>query len=148
MCMLTIASLLVVTTVAPCPAAGARPGGKWECRTVSTRLLPTWARTGFHGSYRARYELGRHALIAAIMFTPTLGAGPGVESNKILWVSRPTLKTPDDLVIVATHQSGTEVTLTVPGGPGPSGIGLPKAGCWHLDLSWSGHRDQLALRFR
>jgi hypothetical protein len=35
----------------------------------------------------------------------------------------------------------------VPGGPGPSIINLPAPGCWTLHLSWSGHRDELKLRY-
>jgi hypothetical protein len=36
---------------------------------------------------------------------------------------------------------------TVPGGPGPSGIALPKAGCWRMSLAWSGRTDQLELKY-
>jgi hypothetical protein len=35
----------------------------------------------------------------------------------------------------------------VPGGPGPSIIDLPAPGCWTLRLSWSGHTDELRLRY-
>jgi hypothetical protein len=33
------------------------------------------------------------------------------------------------------------------GGPGPSITDLPAPGCWTLRLSWSGHTDELKLRY-
>jgi len=39
------------------------------------------------------------------------------------------------------------VTRQVAGGPGPSIIDLPAAGCWSVNLSWSGHHDHLTLRY-
>ena len=37
--------------------------------------------------------------------------------------------------------------LTIPYGPGPSYVNCPAAGCWTLNLSWSGHRDRVELRY-
>ncbi len=34
-----------------------------------------------------------------------------------------------------------------PAGPGLSTIDLPAPGCWTLHLSWSGHTDELKLRY-
>jgi hypothetical protein len=69
-------------------------------------------------------------------------------SNKILWVSRIPFAAPDPLVITATLAGGTRtVTVSVPGGPGPSTIDLPAPGCWTFHLSWSGHTDELKLRY-
>jgi hypothetical protein len=68
--------------------------------------------------------------------------------DKILWVSKIPLAAPDPLVIVATLAGGTRtVTVSVPGGPGPSIINLPVPGCWTFHLSWSGHTDELKLRY-
>ncbi len=69
-------------------------------------------------------------------------------SNKILWVSRIPLVAPDPLVINAVLAGSTRTaTVSVPGGPGPSIIDLPAPGCWTLHLSWSGHTDELRLRY-
>ena len=69
-------------------------------------------------------------------------------NNKILWVSRVPLITVDPLIIRATLAGSTrEATMYVPGGPGPSIIDLPAPGCWTLHLSWSGHTDELQLRY-
>ncbi len=69
-------------------------------------------------------------------------------SNKILWVSRVNEGVLTPLRIRATLD-GTNQTVTrqVAGGPGPSIIDLPAAGCWSFNLSWSGHHDHLALRY-
>jgi hypothetical protein len=69
-------------------------------------------------------------------------------TNKILWVSKIPLAAPDPLVIRATLADGTRpVTVSVPGGPGPSIINLPAPGCWTFHLTWSGHSDELKLRY-
>ena len=39
------------------------------------------------------------------------------------------------------------VRRALPGGPGPSIIDLPAAGCWRLTLRWSGRSDVLDLRY-
>ncbi|MEU8262583.1 hypothetical protein AB0C02_18360 [Micromonospora sp. NPDC048999] len=67
------------------------------------------------------------------------------------WVSRPAPTPSDptsgtDLSITATLDGvGTRLTREVRGGPGPSIIDLPHAGCWHLDLRWSGRTDAMDL---
>ena len=69
-------------------------------------------------------------------------------SNKILWVPRIPLTGPDPLVIKATLAGGARTAaVSVPGGPGPSITDLPAPGCWTLHLSWSGHTDELKLRY-
>lgn len=72
----------------------------------------------------------------------------GAEANKILWVSKVSLQPGSPLRIRATL-TGTDRTVTrqVLGGPGPSYVNMPAAGCWIMNLSWSGHQDQLALRY-
>ena len=68
--------------------------------------------------------------------------------NKILWVSRVVAMLPDPLRIQATlHGTGRTATREVTGGPGPSIINLPTAGCWSFNLSWAGYQDHLELRY-
>ncbi|GAA4581362.1 hypothetical protein GCM10023194_12370 [Planotetraspora phitsanulokensis] len=117
---------------------------------VPSRVLPQWARTGFTDAEpRMPYVLGDQGDIAAIIFGYPLAAPPLPDrSNKILWVSRVPLDPGDPLRIEARLDgSGTAVERTVLGGPGPSGIDLPRSGCWHLTLRWSGHTDTMALRY-
>jgi hypothetical protein len=114
--------------------------------------LPVWARSGFSPPDQAMpHVMGEAGNIVAILWadrdalhSPAL---PG-RSNKILWVSRIPFTAPDPLVITATLEGGTRtVTVSVPGGPGPSTIDLPAPGCWTFHLSWSGHTDELKLRY-
>jgi hypothetical protein len=114
--------------------------------------LPLWARAGFSPPDQAMpHVLGEAGNIVAILWatrdalhSPPLPDG----NNKILWVSRIPFTTPDPLVIRATLAgSARTATVSVPGGPGPSTIDLPAPGCWTLHLSWSGHTDELKLRY-
>jgi hypothetical protein len=116
---------------------------------VPSRVLPPWARRGFTAAEpRMPYVLGAHGDIAAILFGNPLAAPPRPDlANKILWVSR-TSPSPGPLSIEARLDgSRTVVTRTVPGGPGPSIIDLPRSGCWHLTLTWARQTDTLDLRY-
>jgi hypothetical protein len=114
--------------------------------------LPVWARSGFSPPDRPMpHVMGEAGNIVAVLWanrdalhSPSLPD----RSNKILWVSRIPLVALSPLVIRATLAGGTRaVTVSVPGGPGPSIIDLPAPGCWTLHLSWSGHTDELKLRY-
>lgn len=66
-------------------------------------------------------------------------------ANKILWVSR---VSSGPMTIRATLAGSTRTdTVDLPDGPGPSSVDMPAPGCWTLHLSWSGHTDQLSLRY-
>jgi hypothetical protein len=96
------------------------------------------------------HVMGAQGKIVAILWAPhdALHAPPlANQANKILWVSRLDVQ-PGPLTIQATL-NGTDRTATrvLPDGPGPSYVDLPAAGCWTLNLSWSGHRDQVELRY-
>jgi hypothetical protein len=97
------------------------------------------------------HVMGEAGNIVAILWAPSdaLHSPPLQDrNNKILWVSRVPFVAPDPLIIKATLAGRTRtVTVSVPGGPGPSTIDLPAPGCWTLHLSWSGHTDELKLRY-
>jgi hypothetical protein len=114
--------------------------------------LPVWARAGFTPADQAMpHVMGQAGDIVAILWanrdalhSPSLPD----RRNKILWVSRVPLAAPYSLVIKATLAGSTRTaTASVPGGPGPSIINLPAPGCWTFHLSWSGHTDELKLRY-
>jgi hypothetical protein len=114
--------------------------------------LPVWARSGFTPADLAMpHVMGEAGSIVAILWAPRDALhSPSLpdRSNKILWVSRIPLVAPNPLVINATLADSTRTaTVSVPGGPGPSIINLPAPGCWTLHLSWSGHTDELKLRY-
>jgi hypothetical protein len=95
--------------------------------------------------------LGAHGDIVAILWAKknALHAPPLPDvGNKILWVSKIPLRPLNPLKIHAVLATTDQTFDTsVLGGPGPSIIDLPTAGCWTLDLSWSGHTDQVRLRY-
>jgi hypothetical protein len=95
------------------------------------------------------YVMGARGDIVAILWADPLHAPPlAARSNKILWVSRLDGQLAAPLWIRATlNGTGRAVTREVAGGPGPSIIDLPAAGCWSFALSWSGHQDHLELRY-
>ena len=114
--------------------------------------LPVWARSGFSPPDQAMpHVMGKAGNIVAILWASRDALhSPPLQSrnNKILWVSRVPLNVPDPLIIKATLAGSTRTaTEYVPGGPGPSIIALPAPGCWTLHLSWSGHTDELQLRY-
>jgi hypothetical protein len=118
---------------------------------VSTGALPTWARAGFSDDGSGvPHVLGRGGAIVAVLFGGTLSAPPAPDrSNKILWVPRTVAAAGDPLRITARLDGTTEaVSREVAGGPGPSIIDLPRPGCWHLGLAWSGNTEAMDLTYR
>jgi hypothetical protein len=97
------------------------------------------------------HVMGQAGDIVAILWAPRDALrSPALpdRTNKILWVSRVPVVAPYRLVIKATMAgSRRTTTATVPGGPGPSRVDVPAPGCWTFHLSWSGHTDQLSLRY-
>jgi hypothetical protein len=145
------AFLAVVALVAAAPAGAARR----PCTaTVDQGVLPAWARAGFSDPKpRLPHVLARGGtILAAIFGYPLLSPPSQTRSNKILWVARVTPQRPSDLRIAAQRLEGSTpvgapVARRVMGGPGPSIIDLPAAGCWRLTLRWSGRIDTLDLRY-
>jgi hypothetical protein len=120
---------------------------------VVTAVVPAWARAGFTDPNPvAAYEVGRSAKIAAILFGNPLTVPPPTDhQNKILWVMRDPVAA-SSLEISAQRMQGAAaigdpVTQTVAGGPGPSTVNLPVAGCWRFTLRWGGRTDSLDLAY-
>jgi hypothetical protein len=52
----------------------------------------------------------------------------------------------NDLLITAKLDgTGETADRKVTGGPGPSIIDLPRAGCWRLTLRWADYTDEMDL---
>jgi hypothetical protein len=97
------------------------------------------------------HVMGADGNIVAILWAPrdALHSPPLTSpANKILWVSRLTVR-PGAPFRIEARLDGTSRTAAVvlPYGPGPSYVDLPAPGCWTLNLSWSGHHDQVRLRY-
>lgn len=113
---------------------------------VRTGVLPTWAWGGFSDpNPRVPHVMGAHGHIVAILFGRTLHSPPSdTVSNKILWVGRNDDSDALTPLRIDAVRSGTtrHVHREVSGGPGPSNVDLPSAGCWHLRLRWGRAADQ------
>jgi hypothetical protein len=135
------------------PARTASPtSSAADCATsVRTGVLPTWAQGGFTPRTQSMpYVLGTNGDIVGILFGEPLRSPPRPAPgpfNKILWVSR--VATNGDALKIEARLGGSHViaTRTVAGGPGPSIIDLPGAGCWNFSLSWSGHLDRMSIPY-
>ncbi len=136
----------VPSTASAAPAAGGCPAAP----VISP--LPVWARSGFHPPDLAMpHVLGEQGNIVAILWArrDALHSPPLADrANKILWISRLALRPSAPLTIRAVlNGTGRTAERVIPYGPGPSHVNLPAAGCWTLNLSWSGHRDRVELRY-
>ena len=103
--------------------------------SVRTAPLPAWARTGFTPPDQATtYVEGAGGDIVGVLFGWPLMAPPTRDrQNKILWVAR--VSEGGDPLRIAASLVGSDAAVVreVEGGPGPSVVDLPAAGCWRLD---------------
>ncbi len=137
--------------VSPSPTAASPtvPSPTGCAGTVTTAPLPTWARAGFSPpSVDVTYVQGARGDIVGVLFGQPLTSPPYPRGrqNKILWVARVSGVGP---LRIAAHLMNSDVAVVrhVRGGPGPSIIDLPAAGCWRFDLTWSGYSDQVYVAY-
>jgi hypothetical protein len=133
-------------TVAPTTVSPSATGCGGAVRRAP---LPAWARAGFTPpDQTATYVQGARGDIVGVLFGWPLTAPPARDHrNKILWVAR-TSAGGDPLEITARlASSGAVVRRRVQGGPGPSIVDMPAAGCWRFDLSWSGRHDHVDVPY-
>lgn len=118
--------------------------------------LPTWARSGFSPpSIAMPHVLGARGDIVAVLWArhnPLSTHLPPNRANKILWVSKLPLSAGSTLEITARQLIGGVAVgpvqrRAVVGGPGPSEINMPTAGCWQFTLRWSGYTDTVDLPY-
>lgn len=120
----------------------------WDCPEPATTPLPDWASAGFATSQgTVPHFVGAQGEIVGVAFgwplhAPRQEAG---RSNKILWVAR------DDaggrMTISAVERDTGRTSVVSLDGPGPSIVDMPAAGCWKLELAWTGHRDEVYVRY-
>jgi hypothetical protein len=153
-CLAAGVLLLLALVGGPAAARDDRSVARACHPVVRHGVLPKWARTGFSARRpRLPHSVARRGRIAALLFGYPLTAPPRKDvSNKILWVSHVGQRPGEDLLIRAQRMRGRRllgapVHRRVEGGPGPSGVDLPRAGCWRMRLRWSAHSDRLDVRY-
>jgi hypothetical protein len=118
--------------------------------------LPVWARAGFNPPNTAMpYVLGARGDIVAVLWArhdPLVIPTPPGRNNKILWVSKLSGPVGSNLQITARRLTGGTTVgpvqqRVVVGGPGPSIIDMPAAGCWQFTLRWGRHTDTVDLPY-
>ena len=160
--LLAVAVLTACTnTTSQRSSAGPTPAKVTQVLSCTSAIrigpLPVWARAGFSPPDQPVPQVtGLAGSILGVVFANPLLAPPtGDHGNKILWLAAPASSTTNagrspspDLKIHATlNGSHVAVDRQVTGGPGPSLIDMPLAGCWTFALSWSGHHDSLAVPY-
>ena len=117
------------------------------CPPPESGPLPEWARTGFSspdpGIPFVRSASGD---TVAILFGP-LSAPPDPDrANKILWVSR---AAGSGTFRLDARLAGSDLRVArdLGAAPGPSGVDLPAAGCWRVELHWGPYVDSIELRY-
>lgn len=136
-------------------ASGNSQAASPACKSQVLRgVLPVWARAGFSESKpRMSHVLSASGKLTAILWAdPLLSPRPEDHNNKILWVARVADSSGSDMRISAQRMIGSTpigspVARTVTGGPGPSIINMPTAGCWRFNLSWAGQHDSVDLEY-
>lgn len=144
-----IAVVAAVVLVRP-PVGDGSAAPASACAPVRTAVLPTWARAGFSDPEPSMpFVTSKSGAMVAIIFAdPLISPALPDLGNKILWVTSDENSAGDTLHITGHLEEGTAtMQATVDGGPGPSLINVPVAGCWKFDLAWGSHRDTIAIGY-
>jgi hypothetical protein len=117
---------------------------------------PRWTAAAWSDSspdFRVPYALASGDAAAAFFFARNLRAGhPENPSNKVLWIVRfPRDGHPLEITARLGRDPAKVVRTSWPAdsSPGeiyPSGVDLPKPGCWHLELTWGSHRAAIDIK--
>jgi hypothetical protein len=127
----------------------------------ATRILkgaiPAWLDVagGHNNPATVPYALATPDKAAAgfIFGYPLRSGHPANPDNKILWVvGSPRAGSPLAITARPLGSAAPVIGQSLPdsSGPGeiyPSVVDVPTPGCWHLDLSWAGHRAALDLEY-
>jgi hypothetical protein len=141
-----VGTIVLVRPPAVDPAASAPSA----CAPIRTAVLPTWARAGFSDPKPSMpfVTSTSGAMVAIVFADPLISPALPELGNKILWVTNEDASAGDSLHIAGRLEGGTStMQATVDGGPGPSLINVPVAGCWQFDLSWGSHRDTIDIAY-
>jgi hypothetical protein len=119
---------------------------------------PPWTAPAFSDSSPGPppwpFALSARGTVVAVVFGYPLRAGaPTNPSNKVLWIMRlPRDGSPLKISARPLHATAPVIrsTWSADSSPGeiyPSGVNVPRPGCWRLTLDWAGHTDWIDLRY-
>ncbi|MGH7760214.1 MAG: hypothetical protein ACREOY_02185 [Candidatus Dormibacteraceae bacterium] len=99
------------------------------------------------------YVLAAPATVIGFLYGYPLRAGhPENPSNKILWLVN--LPPRAGSLDISAHPVGAPAPIVnqsaafLTSGDVPSIIDLPQSGCWHFDLTWSGHHAGMDIAYQ
>ena len=144
-----------VVELVGCSSGGHSQRRASACKSRVVRgVLPVWARAGFsEPKPRMPHVFSAAGKLTAILWAdPLLSPRPKHHNNKILWVARVADSSGSNLIIsaqrmIGSTRVGSPVARKLIGGPGPSIINMPAAGCWRFTLRWAGQRDSMDLTY-
>jgi hypothetical protein len=140
----------------PAQGAYAMPGGCGSTPVVGG-AIPAWmnAAGANNNPTGVPYVVASPAIAGGFVFGYPLRAGhPYSPTNKILWVvGLPRNGSSLEISGHPLNAATPSVTVTQPAdsSPGeiyPSIVDVPKPGCWHFNLAWSGNRTSVDLMYR
>ena len=91
-------------------------------------------------------------MIGFVYGYPLRAGHPANPSNKILWLVN--LLPRAGSLDISAHPVGAAAPIVnqsapfLTSGDVPSIIDLPKSGCWHFDLTWSGHQAGMDIAYQ
>jgi hypothetical protein len=98
------------------------------------------------GGAQKRVVGAQHRIVGAVFGRPLMAPPARDHANKILWVAEQ-LSARDLVVAASLNGTDLRVQRRVEGGPGPSIINVPRAGCWTFSLRWGDNHDAVAVRY-
>ncbi len=150
-CVAAVATGCTSQQSSPASSPTALDGG-WGATPVLRGTPPAWLNKP--GSpVGMPYVLADPPQAAGFLFAQPLRVGhPQNPSNKILWEVNelpygPSLDLNGHPVGSATPAINDSFGFLASGDV-PSTVDVPQAGCWHFDLTWSGHRASVDLLYQ
>jgi hypothetical protein len=138
----------------PSPQAAQVVAGGCGTTPLLAGGIPGWLeQAGAHNNPSGvTYAVASPVKAAGFLFGYPLAAGRP-QGNKILWVvGLPRNGSSLDIRGHPLRAVNPSIHLTFPANssPGeiyPSGVDVPKPGCWHFDLAWDGHKTSIDLKY-
>jgi hypothetical protein len=139
------------------PTSATNVAGGCGSTSIMRGHIPAWLdEAGAHNNPDSLpYVLASPEQAAGFLFGYPLRSGhPENPSNKILWVVGQARN--GSSLEISAHPLGAAAPIvkvvkpadSSPGEIYPSIVDVPQPGCWHVDLSWAGHKASVELLYQ